>query len=301
MRGRLTLLLAAGLIGATVAGCGSAAGTSIAATAVYTTAPTSAPTSTSTSTSGSGATAAAAATPTPSTASTASTGSSATASSASVVSSKATGGRGSTTGAAHRFPVCPSVTETDIQGLSDCVHANLVSYWQRLTKHTIDRPVVIEPTFPPQPEACFAPQSIYAYYCPDNRTIYLNTSILTLWRQQFTPDQVPYSLAMTLAHEVGHAAQFAVEPKLQQTDTTKPEVSRPIELQADCLAGVWAAGQIAARKLDRATLLTVWRRELVLLDTPEHREMHGGPDARIAATERGITGGTMAACGLHPG
>jgi len=161
--------------------------------------------------------------------------------------------------------------------------------------------VVIEPTFPPEPQACFAPQSIYAYYCPDNSTIYLNTSILTLWKKQFTPDQVPYSLAMTLAHEVGHAAQFAVDPALKTADTTDPTVSRKIELQADCLAGVWAQDQIDAGRMDRAELLAVWRQEVVLLDTAEHRQMHDDPDARLAATERGMAGGTMASCGLRSG
>lgn len=178
------------------------------------------------------------------------------------------------------------------------MHNDLVRYWEGVTHRRINRPVVIEPKFPPQPRSCFAPQSIYAYYCPDNQTIYLNTSILTLWKQRFTPEQVPYSLAMTLAHEVGHAAQFAVDPSLQQTDTTVPAVSRKIELQADCLAGVWAHHQIAAGRMDKAVLLAVWRQELELLDTPEHREMHDGPAARMVSTGRGLDKGTIAACGL---
>lgn len=203
--------------------------------------------------------------------------------------------------AGQAFGVCPKAATGNIPALSECVHADLVSYWEKVTGKPINRPVVIEPKFPPQPKSCYAPQSIYAYYCPDNRTIYLNTSMLTLWKQHFTTGQVRYSLAMTLAHEVGHAAQFAVDPALRTTDTSVPAVSVKIDLQADCLAGVWAHSQIAAGRMDKTVLLKVWRQELDLLDSPEHRTMHESPPARMTATERGLAAGTLRGCGLKAG
>ncbi len=187
---------------------------------------------------------------------------------------------------------------SDIHALSDCLHADLVRYWETATREQIDRPVVIEPKFPPEPRSCFAPQTLYAYYCPDNGTIYLNTSLLTLWDRHFAPSEVPYSLALTLAHEMGHAAQFAVDPALRHADTSAPANSTRIELQADCLAGVWAHAEVAAGRLSRDRMLEVWHREVVLLDTPEHRRTHGAPDARVASTRKGLATGDPATCGL---
>jgi len=199
----------------------------------------------------------------------------------------------------ERFPLCPTVPVTDFRRLSDCVHADLVEYWERVTDQPINRPVVIEPTFPPEPRSCFAPQTIYAYYCPGNQTIYLNTSILRLWRQRFSPADAAYSLAVTLAHEVGHAAQFALDPALNNADTSDPATSRKIELQADCLAGVWAHSEVAAGRLDANRWLTVWRREAELLNTSEHQQTHGDPASRITAIHNGMATGKPTSCGLR--
>lgn len=197
------------------------------------------------------------------------------------------------------FHVCPAVPGSDIHALSDCLHADLVRYWEAATRQQIDRPVVIEPKFPPEPRSCYAPQTLYAYYCPDNGTIYLNTSLLTLWDKHFAASEVPYSLALTLAHEMGHAAQFAVDPAPRHADTSVPATSTRIELQADCLAGVWAHSEVAGGRLDRDRLLEVWRREVVLLDTAEHRRTHGSPDARVASTRKGLATGDPTTCGLR--
>ncbi len=197
------------------------------------------------------------------------------------------------------FHVCPAVPGSDIHALSDCLHADLVRYWEAATRQQIDRPVVIEPKFPPEPRSCYAPQTLYAYYCPDNGTIYLNTSLLTLWDKHFAASEVPYSLALTLAHEMGHAAQFAVDPAPRHADTSVPATSTRIELQADCLAGVWAHSEVAGGRLDRDRLLEVWHREVVLLDTAEHRRTHGSPDARVASTRKGLATGDPATCGLR--
>lgn len=199
----------------------------------------------------------------------------------------------------ERFPLCPTVPVTDVRRLSDCVHTDLIEYWQRVTDRPINRPVVIEPNFPPEPRSCFAPQTIYAYYCPDNQTIYLNTSILRLWRQRFSPADAAYSLAVTLAHEVGHAAQFALDPQLTNADTSDPATSRKIELQADCLAGVWAHSEVAAGRLAADRWLRVWGREAELLNTTEHRQTHGDPASRVAAIRTGMATGKPTSCGLR--
>jgi len=197
------------------------------------------------------------------------------------------------------FHVCPAVPASDIHALSDCLHADLVRYWEAATRQQIDRPVVIEPKFPPEPRSCYAPQTLYAFYCPANGTIYLNSSLLTLWDKHFAPSEVPYSLALTLAHEMGHAAQFAMDPALRHADTSAPATSTRIELQADCLAGVWAHSEVAGGRLDRDRLLEVWHREVVLLDTAEHRRTHGAPDARVASARKGLATGDPASCGLR--
>lgn len=196
--------------------------------------------------------------------------------------------------AAAPFPLCPEVDANDIQALTDCIHRDLVTFWEAETGQPIERPVVIEPQFPPEPRECYAPQQYKAWYCSDNQTIYLNTSLLELWREHFDAEDVPYSLAATMAHEVAHAAQFALEPELAEQDTRDPAVSQPLELQADCLAGVWAASAIDDGRLDRETLEPVWAQETELLNDEEHEQTHGLPEQRVARLRAGIDGGVDA-------
>ncbi|WP_454296760.1 neutral zinc metallopeptidase [Salana multivorans] len=169
-----------------------------------------------------------------------------------------------------------------------------MEFWEAETEKPIERPVVIEPEFPPEPQECFAPQQYYAWYCSDNQTIYINTSMLELWQEHFTEDEVPYSLAATMAHEVGHAAQFALRPELAELDTRDPKISLPIEMEADCLAGVWAAGPITEGRLDRETLERVWGQQIELLNDEEHQQTHGLPADRVARLSAGIDGGVEA-------
>lgn len=197
-------------------------------------------------------------------------------------------------GEASPFPLCPDVDSSDVQALTDCIHLDLVTFWEAETGQPIERPVVIEPQFPPEPRECYAPQQYKAWYCSDNQTIYLNTSLLELWREHFDAEDVPYSLAATMAHEVAHAAQFALEPELAEQDTRDPAVSQPLELQADCLAGVWAASAIDDGRLDRETLERVWAQETELLNDEEHEQTHGLPEQRVARLRAGIDGGVDA-------
>ena len=83
------------------------------------------------------------------------------------------------------------------------------------------------------------------FYCPGDRTVYLDTSFFALMEQQFgvTGDFAP---AYVVAHEMGHHVQalLGISTQVAQADQVDPAGTNGrsvrVELQADCLAGVWA-------------------------------------------------------------
>lgn len=83
------------------------------------------------------------------------------------------------------------------------------------------------------------------FYCPGDRTVYLDTSFFALMEQRFgvTGDFAP---AYVVAHEMGHHVQalLGITTQVAQADQADPAGTNSrsvrVELQADCLAGVWA-------------------------------------------------------------
>jgi uncharacterized protein len=101
--------------------------------------------------------------------------------------------------------------------------------------------------------ACgFAQSAMGPFYCPMDQKIYLDTSFFQDLERRFRACDVgsktcQFSQAYVIAHEVGHHVQnlLGVLPKVQQAkqgmgqaDANALQVR--VELQADCLAGVWA-------------------------------------------------------------
>jgi predicted metalloprotease len=99
---------------------------------------------------------------------------------------------------------------------------------------------------------CGAAQSAMGpFYCPNDRTVYLDTSFFKDIERRFrgcTGKACEFSQAYVIAHEVGHHVQMVlgILPKVQQAQqsaSSKAEANRlqvRVELQADCFAGVWA-------------------------------------------------------------
>jgi len=91
----------------------------------------------------------------------------------------------------------------------------------------------------------FAPSAVGPFYCPADKTAYLD---LTFFRELGSRFNAPgdFAQAYVLAHEIGHHIQNltgvnAEVRRLQQKDPDRAnEYSVRQELQADCLAGVWA-------------------------------------------------------------
>jgi predicted metalloprotease len=89
------------------------------------------------------------------------------------------------------------------------------------------------------------------FYCPPDKRIYLDTSFFRDIEQRFrgcSGKACEFSAAYVIAHEVGHHVQnlLGILPKVQQMQRnagSKVEANQlqvRVELQADCLAGVWA-------------------------------------------------------------
>src|SRR5713101_896908 len=87
------------------------------------------------------------------------------------------------------------------------------------------------------------------FYCPADQKIYLDTSFFDQIATRFRGCDVgskacQFSQAYVIAHEVGHHVQnlMGILPKAQhaQQAAGSKAAANHIQLQADCLAGVWA-------------------------------------------------------------
>jgi hypothetical protein len=91
------------------------------------------------------------------------------------------------------------------------------------------------------------------FYCPADQKIYLDTSFFNQIATRFRGCDVgskacQFSEAYVIAHEVGHHVQnlLGILPKAQQAQrgamgrAEANHIQVQVELQADCLAGVWA-------------------------------------------------------------
>lgn len=84
------------------------------------------------------------------------------------------------------------------------------------------------------------------FYCPNDEKVYIDLAFYRQLRQQMgAPGD--FAQAYVIAHEIGHHVQhqLGIDSKVQRMQRQLPQaqanqLSVRLELQADCLAGVWA-------------------------------------------------------------
>ncbi len=95
--------------------------------------------------------------------------------------------------------------------------------------------------------ACGAGQAAMGpFYCPLDRKVYIDLAFYDQMKRQFNVSG-DFAQAYVVAHEVGHHVQtlLGIAEKVQELkgrsdERTANKIQVRMELQADCLAGVWA-------------------------------------------------------------
>jgi uncharacterized protein len=104
--------------------------------------------------------------------------------------------------------------------------------------------------------ACgMAGEAVGPFYCPADEKLYLDLSFFRALRDRFgAPGD--FAQAYVIAHEVGHHVQTLMgisERVMAQRQRSDPRTANALsvrqELQADCLAGVWAYNANQARQI----------------------------------------------------
>jgi predicted metalloprotease len=105
--------------------------------------------------------------------------------------------------------------------------------------------------------ACgFSSAAAGPFYCPGDRKVYLDLSFFQELSQRFgAPGD--FARAYVIAHEIGHHVQnqlglmdAAQQRTASSSDRSRNDTSVRLELQADCLAGVWGHSSMQRNIID---------------------------------------------------
>ena len=149
------------------------------------------------------------------------------------------------------------------------------------------------------------------FYCPQDEKVYIDLGFYDELKQRFgAPGQ--FAQAYVLAHEIGHHVQkiVGIERRVRQAEQGNRKMQNALsvkmELQADCLAGVWAHSTQQRGLLEQGDVQSALAAAAAVGDdrlqkmstghvTPDSFT-HGSSEQRMHWFQQGFAGGTVAAC-----
>ncbi len=150
------------------------------------------------------------------------------------------------------------------------------------------------------------------FYCPGDYKVYIDLSFLNELRRMGAPGD--FAFAYVIAHEVGHHVQnlvgVASQVRNQQANSSKAQanaLSVRMELQADCLAGVWINHtENRSRILEQGDIQEGLEAAAAVGDDRIFRQSgraprreaftHGSSQERMQWFEQGVRSGNIEAC-----
>lgn len=149
------------------------------------------------------------------------------------------------------------------------------------------------------------------FYCPADEKVYIDLGFYDELKQRFgAPGE--FAQAYVLAHEIGHHVQkiVGVERTVRQLQEGNPQsgnkLSVMMELQADCLAGVWAHSTQQRGLLERGDVESALGAAAAVGDDHLQKMMrgrvqpetftHGTSEQRTHWFTQGLNSGSIAGC-----
>jgi predicted metalloprotease len=226
-------------------------------------------------------------------------------------------GGGSSGGPLDAFPTVQATgtnpvedPDATLKDFSDRVFTDVDNTWAQIfqqTGKTYNHPRLVLFTQATQSACGGASSAVGPHYCPPDQTVYLDLSFFRELRDRFGASG-DFAHAYVIAHEVGHHVQneLGIMNKVENR-----EDGIRLELQADCLAGVWAYTAEKRGLLDAGDTREALDAAAAVGDdriqqqtqgrvTPENWT-HGSSEQRMKWFTRGMNKGDPAACDTFSG
>jgi predicted metalloprotease len=146
-----------------------------------------------------------------------------------------------------------------------------------------------------------ATSDVGPFYCPADRKLYIDPTFYDVMERKLKAPG-DFAQAYVIAHEVGHHIQNLIgSTRLKPAGETGNQISVRVELQADCLAGVWGHTARSALKITEEDLKeAVNAAHAIGDDALGHSSAsdytHGSSAQRIRWFRRGFDGGDPRQC-----
>jgi predicted metalloprotease len=146
-----------------------------------------------------------------------------------------------------------------------------------------------------------ATSAVGPFYCPADQKLYIDPSFYDVMEKRLRAPG-DFAQAYVIAHEVGHHVQNLLgSTRLQRQGETSNQTSVRVELQADCLAGVWGRSARSALEITDDDLGEALNAAHAIGDdtlghADERQFTHGSSEQRKRRFRRGFESGDARQC-----